>query len=210
MVNQEDPRVLRTRQLIRTAFRDLLRRRGFDAITIKDIAQEATINRATFYAHFEDKYALLDEVTEQAFHEMIPEHVANAQEFTDEICDQLILLTYQYIVDFYRICRIDSNSMAKLVDEKIKNMLQQTIESIFLKGDTHHGADRHHIKIAAAMTGSAIYGAAHYWLNVEEKDRTDVLVDIVRPYVMNGLDCIAMAMTTDEKRDCSDRNDGVS
>ncbi|MDN4602144.1 hypothetical protein P5G61_12985 [Paenibacillus sp. F6_3S_P_1C] len=99
--------------------------------------------------------------------------------------------------------------MAKLVDEKIKKMLQQTIESIFLKGDTPHGADRHHIKIAAAMTGSAIYGAAHYWLNVEEKERTDVLIDIVRPYVMNGLGCIAMAMNTDEKRDCSDRNDGV-
>lgn len=187
MVNQEDPRVLRTRQLIREAFRDLLYRKGFDAITIKDISQKATINRATFYAHFEDKYALLDEITEQAFHERFPKQVANAQEFSDEICNQLILMTHQYIVDFYRICRMDSDSMATLVDEKIKKLLQQTIESIFLKGDTHHGADRHHIKIMAAMTGSAIYGAAHYWLNVEEKDQVDVLVDIVRPYVMNGL-----------------------
>jgi AcrR family transcriptional regulator len=191
MVNQEDPRVLRTRQLNRAAFRDLLRRKGFDAITIKDIAQKATINRATYYAHFEDKYALLDEVTEQAFHEMIPEQVANAQEFTDEICDQLIFLTHQYIVDFYRICRMDSNSMATLVDEKIKKMLQQTIESIFLKGDARQGVDRNHIKIKAAMTGSAIYGAAHYWLNVGEKDRTDVLIDTVRPYVMNGLGLVS-------------------
>lgn len=133
MVNQEDPRVLRTRQLIRTAFRDLLQRKGFDAITIKDIAQEATINRATFYAHFEDKYALLDEVTEQAFHERIPEQVVNAEEFTEDICDQLIIMTHQYIIDFYWICRIDSNPMAKLVDDKIKKMLQQTIESIFSK-----------------------------------------------------------------------------
>ncbi|WP_339218402.1 TetR/AcrR family transcriptional regulator [Paenibacillus sp. FSL H8-0332] len=187
MVNQEDPRVLRTRQLIRTAFRDLLQRKGFDAITIKDIAQEATINRATFYAHFEDKYALLDEVTEMAFYERIPELVVNAQEFTDDICDQLIIMTHQYITDFYRICRIDSNPMAKLVDDKIKKMLQQTIESIFLKGNTHPGMDIHHIKIMAAMTGSAIYGAAHYWLNAGDKNQTEVLVDNVRPYVMNGL-----------------------
>lgn len=187
MVNQEDPRVLRTRQLIKEAFRDLLRKKGFDAITIKDIAQKATINRATFYAHFEDKYALLDEVTEQAFHEMIPEQVANAREFTDEICDQLILQTHRYIVDFYQTCRMDSKPMATLVDEKIKKMLLQTIESIFLQGATHLGVDRHPIKVMAAMTGSAIYSAAHYWLNVEEKDRTDGLVDIVRPYVMNGL-----------------------
>ncbi|WP_372007279.1 TetR/AcrR family transcriptional regulator [Paenibacillus chitinolyticus] len=187
MVNQQDPRVLRTRQLIREAFRDLLQRKEFDAITIKDIAQKATINRATFYAHFEDKYALLDEITELAFHEMIPEQVADAQEFTDEICNQLILMTHRYIVDFYRICRMDSYPMATLVDEKIKKMLQQAIENIFLKGDTGHGADRHRIKIMAAMTGSAIYGAAHHWLNAREKDRADVLVDIVRPYVMNGL-----------------------
>ncbi|MFD2370076.1 TetR/AcrR family transcriptional regulator [Brevibacillus sp. GCM10020057] len=59
--------MLRTRQLIREAFRDLLHSTGFDAITIKDIAQKATVNRATFYAHFEDKYALLDEVTTEDF-----------------------------------------------------------------------------------------------------------------------------------------------
>ncbi|WP_127533187.1 TetR/AcrR family transcriptional regulator [Paenibacillus kobensis] len=186
MVNQEDPRVLRTRQLIREAFRDLLHRKGFDAITIKDIAQEATINRATFYAHFEDKFALLEEITEQAFHERFPEQVANAQEFTDEICNQLILMTHQYIVDFYRICRMDSKSMATLVDDKIQKMLQQTIESI-LRGDSHHEADRHHIKLMAAMTSSSIYEAAHYCLNVEEKNLAGGLVDIVRPYVMNGL-----------------------
>lgn len=187
MVNQEDPRVLRTRQLIRGAFRDLLQSKGFDAITIKDIAQRSTINHATFYAHFEDKYALLEEITEQAFHEMIPEQVVNALEFTSEICDQLILLTYNYIVDFYRICRMDSKSIANLIDEKIKNMLQQTIENILMKGDNHHMTDRHHTKIISAMTGSAIYGAAHYWLIVGENERTDLLVDMVRPYVMNGL-----------------------
>lgn len=187
MANQEDPRVLRTRELIRAAFRDLLQTKGFDAITIKDIAQKATINRATFYAHFEDKYALLDEVTEQAFHEMLPEQVANAQVFTDEICDQLILLTHRYIVNFYRICRVDSHSMATLIDEKMKKMLQQAIESIFLKGDTRPGTDMTPIKIMAAMTGSAIYGAALYWLQAREKDRTAALVEVVRPYVMNGL-----------------------
>lgn len=187
MVNQEDPRVLRTRQLIRVAFSDLLQKKGFDAITIKDIALRATINRATFYAHFEDKYVLLEEITEHAFHEMIPEQVVNAPEFTGEICDRLILLTYNYIVDFYRICRMDSKSIATLVNEKIKKLLQKTIESILLKGDTHHLSDRHHIKIISAMTSSAIYGAAHSWLMVGENDRTDLLIDIVRPYVMNGL-----------------------
>ncbi|MBY9079114.1 TetR family transcriptional regulator [Paenibacillus sp. HN-1] len=184
MVNLQDPRVLRTRQLIREAFRDLLRSREFEAIAVKDIAQKATINRATFYAHYEDKYALLEEITEQVFREMIPEKVMNAREFTVEICDQLILLTHRYIVDFYQICRMDSKSIAALVDEKVKKMLQQIIESILLQGDY---TDHDHVKIISAMTASAIYGAARNWLTVGENNRTDLLIDIVRPYVMKGL-----------------------
>ncbi|UUZ84908.1 TetR/AcrR family transcriptional regulator [Paenibacillus sp. P26] len=187
MAIQQDPRVLRTRQLIREAFRDLLQRKGFDSITVKDIAQKATINRATFYAHYEDKYALLEEITEQAFRERIPEQVMNAREFTDEICDGLILFTHRYIVDFYQTCRVDSKSIAAIVDEKIKKMLQQTIASILLKEDNYSLADRHHTEVISAMTGSAIYGAAHEWLMVGKNNRTDLLVDIVRPYVMNGL-----------------------
>ncbi|OZB95395.1 TetR/AcrR family transcriptional regulator [Paenibacillus sp. XY044] len=189
MVNQRDPRVLRTRQLIREAFRALLQSKGFDSITINDIAQRATINRATFYAHYEDKYALLEEITEQAFRERIPEQVLDAREFTAEICDQLILMTFNYIVDYYRICRVDSKSIATLVDDKIKKLLQQTIENILQKGDTHQIADHRHAKIISAMTGSAIYGAAHSWLTDGENDRTDLLVGIVRPYVMTGLRC---------------------
>lgn len=186
MVNQQDPRVLRTRQLIREAFRELLRKKDFYSITINDIAQRATINRATFYAHYEDKYALLEEITEQAFRDRIPDQVLNARDFTDEICDRLIMMTYHYIMDFYRICRMDSKPIASIVDEKIKQLLQQSIEDILRRGNLHLLEDSH-TKIISAMTASAIYGAAHAWLTVGENDRTDILVGIVRPYVMNGL-----------------------
>ncbi|WP_256720865.1 MULTISPECIES: hypothetical protein [Paenibacillus] len=46
--------------------------------------------------------------------------------------------------------------MATLVDEKIKKMPPQTLESIFLKGDTYQGRTGIYIKIMAVMTGSAI------------------------------------------------------
>lgn len=187
MVNQQDPRVLRTRQLIREAFRELLRKKEFDSITINDIAQRATINRATFYAHYEDKYALLEEITEQAFHEMTPKEVMDARELTGEICDHLIMLTHHYIIDFYQKCRIDSKSMATIVDRKIKEMLRQTILNILLKGDSFYEVDRYNTEIISVMTGSAIYGATLHWLTVGKIDQTDLLLNIVRPYVMSGL-----------------------
>src|SRR5207245_2778046 len=55
-----DPRVKRTRKLLQQAFIELFQEKGFAAISIQDITERATVNRATFYAHFPDKYALLD------------------------------------------------------------------------------------------------------------------------------------------------------
>ncbi|GFZ30069.1 hypothetical protein CSC2_05950 [Clostridium zeae] len=188
MVNQEDPRVLRTRQLIKEAFSTLLQKKGFDSITIKDIAEKASINRATFYAHYEDKYALLEDITEVAFNNMIPEQVLQAEEFNYETCSQLILMTYDYIVSFYKTCRLDSKSIATIVDEKIRKMLQQMIENIFSKDATFSTQDNLNIKIISAMTCSAIYSAAYTWLKEGENDRPDLLLDIARTYVMNGLD----------------------
>lgn len=119
---------------------------------------------------------------------MYPEEVMNANEFTDEICDQLIILTYNYIVTFYKTCGWDSKSIGIIVDEKIKKMLQETIGNIFLKGKTFRMEDNINTKIVSAMTCSAIYEAAYSWFKDGRNDQTDLLLDIVRPYIMNGLE----------------------
>ncbi|MCQ6563181.1 TetR/AcrR family transcriptional regulator [Paenibacillus mendelii] len=54
-----DPRVIRTRQLLRQALIDLLEERDLEHISVQDIADRATIKRATFYLHFEDKQAFV-------------------------------------------------------------------------------------------------------------------------------------------------------
>ena len=64
---KEDPRVKRTRNLILAAFDELLPEKGFRSLTVQDITDKAEINRATFYAHFNDKYDLLDKSIQQTF-----------------------------------------------------------------------------------------------------------------------------------------------
>lgn len=59
-----DPRILRTRGLLRDAFIELVPEKGFDAITIQDLTDRATLNRATFYLHYRDKNELLVDVFE--------------------------------------------------------------------------------------------------------------------------------------------------
>lgn len=56
-----DRRIVRTKQAIREAFISLLEEKGFDALSVKDIATKANINRGTFYLHYLDKYDLLEQ-----------------------------------------------------------------------------------------------------------------------------------------------------
>src|SRR5215472_15964206 len=57
--NAEDPRVKRTQKGLWEALRTLLEERSFEQIGVTDICEAATINRTTFYKHFESKYELL-------------------------------------------------------------------------------------------------------------------------------------------------------
>jgi AcrR family transcriptional regulator len=57
--NPQDPRVKRTQKCLWEALRTLLEERSFEQISVTDICEEATINRTTFYKHFESKYDLL-------------------------------------------------------------------------------------------------------------------------------------------------------
>ncbi|MDT4050903.1 TetR family transcriptional regulator, partial [Staphylococcus arlettae] len=51
-----DPRIIRTKKLLMDAFRKIAKEKELHTMTVKDITDEATVNRATFYAHFIDKY----------------------------------------------------------------------------------------------------------------------------------------------------------
>ncbi|MFF8993556.1 TetR/AcrR family transcriptional regulator [Streptomyces sp. NPDC014983] len=59
MTKRVDPRVQRTRALLRAAVLELATEREPDAITIAEVAERATINRATVYQHYRDRDALL-------------------------------------------------------------------------------------------------------------------------------------------------------
>jgi AcrR family transcriptional regulator len=61
---------IRSRSLIRKAFVELLHEKGFERITVTDIVSRADINRGTFYAHFRDTVAVLDQIENELIAQM--------------------------------------------------------------------------------------------------------------------------------------------
>ena len=65
-----DIRISRTRRMIRNAFLELMTKYDFEEIRIKNIAEAAMVNRKTFYAHYENKQALYDDIVYHLFKEL--------------------------------------------------------------------------------------------------------------------------------------------
>lgn len=66
-----DRRVVRTRQLLRDALMKLILEKGYDAVTVQDITDEANLGRATFYLHYQDKEDLLSRSLAEIYDELV-------------------------------------------------------------------------------------------------------------------------------------------
>lgn len=58
----QDVRKIKTERDLQVAFIQLLATKGFRHITVADICQTSLTSRSTFYAHYLDKYDLLDQM----------------------------------------------------------------------------------------------------------------------------------------------------
>jgi AcrR family transcriptional regulator len=62
MERDPDLRVVRTQQMIKAAFFEMIEKIGFENITVQNLTRKAAINRSTFYLHYTDKYDLLNKL----------------------------------------------------------------------------------------------------------------------------------------------------
>ena len=65
MEYKEDLRIVRTRKLLSSTLLEMMEECSIEKISVIDLCNRAMVNRATFYAHFEDKYHLLSFALEE-------------------------------------------------------------------------------------------------------------------------------------------------
>ena len=63
-----------TRRAIKETFLKLLNQRPLNQITVKDIVEDCGINRNSFYYHFEDLPALVEEIVDEQVLALIKNH----------------------------------------------------------------------------------------------------------------------------------------
>lgn len=87
-MSKHDEKRARTRSKMANAFWELYAKKDIGEIRIKDITDKARCNRATFYLHYDDIFALLESETDE-----IIAHIADAgRKFKDLDLDESVLL----------------------------------------------------------------------------------------------------------------------
>ncbi len=64
-MRKSDARVRYTRRVLKESFLQLLREKPVNRITVKELCELAEVNRATFYTHYSDCFALLESIEQE-------------------------------------------------------------------------------------------------------------------------------------------------
>lgn len=97
-----DRRIEKTKQAMRHAFVELLKRKPYNAITISELTREADIDRRTFYLHYKCIEDLVSEM-QQIARDMIAEQLKNCENVQlDTLFDGLTNVVRDKM-DFYRV-----------------------------------------------------------------------------------------------------------
>ena len=183
-----DPRVKRTRQLLVQAFIDLLSEKDFQSLTVQDITERATVNRATFYAHFEDKYALHDYVVRENFQLMLHNRLSVSYELTVDNLRQLTLTAFEFLEQFHNHCNRLRSRREPLVEIQVQALLYEFLLDWFkqLKSNEIEQPET----VASAISW-AIFGVALEWSRGSKKQTAQATVNRVITLVTTGLPYLA-------------------
>jgi AcrR family transcriptional regulator len=162
MIETVDPRILRSRRMLMEALVRLLTQKEFEDISIQEIADEATLNRATFYLHYPDKNALLQAMTAARFRDLI---ARRSLSFTD--CNGALRAMALGVCDYLAETTGCPNQLAKM---PLEGSIIPVVEGIFLEGAAHHemapGVDAALLATTAAW---AVFGAARRWFQTPDR-----------------------------------------
>ncbi len=178
-----DPRILRSRRLLMESLTRLLIKKDFEGISVQEIADEATLNRGTFYLHYPDKNALLQAMTDARFRALLERRGIT---FTD--CNGALRAIALGVCDYLAET---TRCPAQLARIPLEGSIIPVVEGMFREGISRHalapGVDA---GLLAATAAWAVFGAARRWFQTPDRIPAEEMAarieTMIRPVILSG------------------------
>ena len=155
-----DPRVKRTKHLLLQAFIMLVREKGHSNLTVQEITERATINRATFYAHFNDLDDFLEFVVSETFQETLATHLPADARLSPANFTTLGLATYEFLSRFNGHCSPEDVERKPKIEAQVQRQVYQILLDWFSATAATTNQRRIDPSLKAAALSWALYGVA--------------------------------------------------
>ncbi|UJF35719.1 TetR/AcrR family transcriptional regulator [Paenibacillus hexagrammi] len=187
-VNPNDPRVSRTRQFIMQAFTELVEeQKNVYSISVQDITTRANINRATFYAHFDDKYVFLECWISRKFQILLMEALPQGRITGIGSLRAVVQTVFDVLARFRQYMVHPGNSRFEpLFEVAMQKELYHLLRE-WLNEESTGAPDK--VETTALVASWGIFGAALQWSRDQQNRTSETMV----PHV---LEVAAAALAT--------------
>ncbi|WP_407542527.1 TetR/AcrR family transcriptional regulator (plasmid) [Deinococcus radiomollis] len=183
-----DPRILRTRRSIQDAFQTLLGERGLAPLTVQDITARAGVNRATFYAHYQDKYILFTLVIQGHLDALLASTVIWPLTFDTQGLRSLLTATCLFMSQVHDQCHVHDDEMEMQIKQQVQQRLHQHL--LCSLGDCWQVPNSRIMSrdLMATLTSSSLYAAALVWGGAPQGRTLDIYVTEALVFVLGGVE----------------------
>lgn len=179
---KQDRRTKRTRRNLRAALHSLILEKGYDGVTVQDIADRADVGRSTFYAHFENK----DQLHLSGF-DLLADGLRQTGEPGDDFnFDSLPL--FRHAAESRRMYRALAGKESG--EMFLKNMLRRTREIVLQElreSFPDERKDSFETKAAAHFYASSLVAMITFWLDSDLPLSPEETNELFKKLALRGL-----------------------
>jgi len=185
-----DLRSVKTRRLIKQTFLELIKEKGYQHITVTDIAARALINRKTFYFHYETIEELYVEIADEYirlldFSSLFPVPQTERSGFRNDLVAILVKIREQK-EPFLILMNDPSNHY---FDEKLKHFFSDALTQ-FPSLEAYAVSQNLPYSLLRNMCSDAFFEIIKWWLeqdNISAIHAVDILLSLLSATMQNAL-----------------------
>lgn len=185
LVKQIDPRCRRTSQLLHEALVHLTTEMGFDQVTVGDISKFATVNRSTFYRHYQDKFHCLRDIIRKSCDPLFEEMVGRMKH--ESMQDEIVILGFARILDEIVLHKklylaLLGKKGSPRFEAWLLHYWAEKIETLMYSANCREG-----MRVTSLMASHAFGGSIVWWLNGDHRVPSEEMAAIFCDFLLHGI-----------------------
>ncbi|HAN43502.1 MAG TPA: hypothetical protein DCP98_08785 [Sphaerochaeta sp.] len=173
--------VRNTKRKLRASLMKMVLRKPLRSITVKELTNDADVNRSTFYFHYQDVKAMVKEMEGEFFNDF-----AAALEAIDQKSHDSLLILVRCLENHMDLCKIvlGSNGDMEFLEE-MKNIIEEKISRIW-KSAVPEMSDED-LQILDAFLIGGVVSTLQRWVREEPRASAEALAAVLNRLIFDGL-----------------------